>query len=138
EWDAATARAAAEIRSTGRCATYEKEYIRKDGRRVSALVGGAAFEDTRSQSVSFVLDLSERKRSEEGLQRAHAELAHISRVMTVGELTASIAHEVTQPLAAIVTNGDACLRLLAGEKPNLGETRKAVPSMIPNPGRAAD
>src|SRR5262249_230596 len=59
EWHAATARAAAEIRLTGRCATYEKEYIRKDGSRVWALVGGAAFEDTRSHSVSFVLDLSE-------------------------------------------------------------------------------
>jgi PAS domain S-box-containing protein len=138
EWHAATQRAIAQIRATGRCDTFEKEYIRKDGRRVPALVGGAAFEDTRSQSVRFVLDLSERKRSEEGLQRAHAELAHVSRVMTVGELTASIAHEVTQPLAAIVTNGDACLRLLAGEKPNLGETRTAVASMIRDARRAAE
>jgi PAS domain S-box-containing protein len=138
EWHAATQRAIAQIRATGRCDTFEKEYIRKDGRRVPALVGGAAFEDTRSQSIQFVLDLSERKRSEEGLQRAHAELAHISRVMTVGELTASIAHEVTQPLAAIVTNGDACLRLLAGEEPNLGETRKAVASMIRDARRAAE
>src|SRR5262247_3599948 len=136
EWHTATARAAAEIRSTGRCATYEKEYVRKDGSRVSALVGGAAFEDTRRHAVSFVLDLSERKRSEEGLQRAHAELAHITRVMTVGELTASIAHEVTQPLAAIVTNGDACVRLLESDEPNLGETRKAVVSIIRDARRA--
>src|SRR5262245_7335131 len=63
EWHAATARAAAEIRLIGRCATYEQEYLRKDGSRVSALVGGAAFEDTRRHAVSFVLDLSERKRS---------------------------------------------------------------------------
>ena len=138
EWHAATARAAAEIRSTGRCATYEKEYVRKDGSRVSALVGGTAFEDTRSHSVSFVLDLSERKRSEEGLQRAHAELAHVTRVMTLGELTSSIAHEVTQPLAAIVTNGDACLRLLATDLPNLSETRKAVASIIRDATRAAE
>ena len=138
EWHAATARAAAEIRSTGRCATYETEYIRKDGSRVWALVGGAAFEDTRSHSVSFVLDLSERKRSEEGLRRAHAELAHVTRVMTLGELTASIAHEVTQPLAAIVTNGDACLRLLATDRPNLGETRKAVASIIRDATRATE
>jgi len=138
EWHAATARAAAEIRSTGRCTTYENEYIRKDGSRVCALVGGAAFEDTQAHSVSFVIDLSERKRSEEGLQRAHAELAHITRVMTLGELTASIAHEVTQPLAAIVTNGDACLRLLATDLPNLGETRKAVASIIRDATRAAE
>src|SRR5262249_2567724 len=106
------------------------------GRRVPALVGGAAFEDSRSQSISFVLDLSERKRAAEGLQRAHAELAHITRVMTVGELTASIAHEVTQPLAAIVTNGDACLRLLAGDRPKTRETRDAVASMIRDARRA--
>src|SRR5262249_19160933 len=136
EWHATTQRAIAQIRATGRCDTYEKEYIRKDGRRVSVLVAGAALEDTRSHAVSFVLDLSERKRSEEGLQRAHAELAHITRVMTVGELAASIAHEVTQPLAAIVTNGDACLRLLDSDDPNLAETRKAVASIIRDAQRA--
>jgi PAS domain S-box-containing protein len=138
EWHAATQRAIAQIRATGRCDTYEKEYIRKDGSRVPALVGGAAFEDTRSHSISFVLDLSERKHAEEGLQRAHAELAHVTRVMTLGELTASIAHEVTQPLAAIVTNGDACLRLLASDGPNLGETREAVASIIRDARRAAE
>jgi PAS domain S-box-containing protein len=138
EWHAATQRAFAQIRATGRCDTYEKEYIRKDGSRVSALVGGAAFEDTRSQSVSFVLDLSERKRAEEDLRRAHVELTHVTRVMTLGELAASIAHEVTQPLAAIVTNGDACVRLLAGDRPKLGETRKAVASVVRDARRAAE
>jgi PAS domain S-box-containing protein len=138
EWHAATQRASAQIQATGRCDTYEKEYIRKDGSRVPALVGGAAFEDTRGRSVSFVLDLSERKSAEEGLRRAHAELAHVTRVMTVGELTASIAHEVTQPLAAIVTNGEACLRLLTGDRPNLGETEKAVASIIRDARRAAE
>jgi PAS domain S-box-containing protein len=138
EWHAATQRASAQIQATGRCDTYEKEYIRKDGSRVPALVGGAAFEDTRGLSVSFVLDLSERKSAEEGLRRAHAELAYVARVMTVGELTASIAHEVTQPLAAIVTNGEACLRLLAGDRPDLGETEKAVASIIRDARRAAE
>src|SRR5262249_234494 len=138
DWHATTQRAIAQIRATGRCDPYEREYIRKDGSRVPALVGGAAFEDTPSRSVSFVLDLSERKRAEEGLQRAHADLAHITRVMTVGELTASIAHEVTQPLAAIVSNGDACLRLLGSDEPNLGETRKAVTSIIRDATRAAE
>jgi C4-dicarboxylate-specific signal transduction histidine kinase len=105
---------------------------------VPALVGGAAFKDTRSQSVSFVLDLRKRRRAEEDLQRAHAELAHVTRVMTLGELTASIAHEVTQPLAAIVTNGDASLRLLRGDRPNLAETRDAVASMIRDARRAVE
>ena len=138
QWHAATERAIMQIQATGRCDIYEKEYIRKDGRRVAALVGGAAFEETRSHSVSFVLDVSERKRSEEDLQRAQAELAHITRVMTVGELTAAIAHEVTQPLAAIVTNGDACLRLLATDLPDLSETRKAIGSIIRDARRAAE
>jgi PAS domain S-box-containing protein len=138
EWHAATQRAVAQIRATGRCDTYEKEYIRKDGSRVPALVGGAAFGDTRNQAIAFVLDLSERRRAEEDLQRAHAELAHVVRVMTLGALTASIAHEVTQPLAAIVTNGDACVRLLAGDRPDLGEARKAVASIIRDARRAAE
>jgi PAS domain S-box-containing protein len=138
EWHATTQRAIAQIRATGRCDTYEIEYIRKDGSRVPALVGGAAFGDTRSQSISFALDLSERRRAEEDLHRAHAELAHVTRVLTLGELTSSIAHEVTQPLAAIVTNGDACVRLLAGDRPNLGETRKAVASMIRDARRAVE
>ena len=84
EWHAATQRAIAQIRATGRCDTFEKEYIRKDGSRVPVLVGGAAFEDTRSRSVRFVLDLSERKSTEEGLRRAHAELAHVTRVIPSG------------------------------------------------------
>ena len=94
---AATQRAIEQIRATGRSETSETEYLRKDGSRVPALVGGTAFEESRTHAVFFVLDLSERRRSEEGLRRAHAELAHVTRVMTVGELTASIAHEVTHP-----------------------------------------
>lgn len=83
-------------------------------------------------------DVTERKRAEDSLRRAQAELAHVTRVMTLGELAASIAHEVTQPLAAIVTNGDACLRLLASARPNLDETGKAVASIIRDARRAVD
>src|SRR6266403_55194 len=93
EWHAATQRGMAQIRATGRCDSYEKEFSRKDGTRVPALVGGAAFEETRTHAVAFVVDLRERRRAEEALQRAHAELAHITRVTTLGELAASIAHE---------------------------------------------
>ena len=56
-------------------------------------------------------DITERKRAEEALQKVQTELTHVTRVMTLGELTASIAHEVNQPLAAIVTNGNACFAL---------------------------
>ena len=74
----------------------------------------------------------------EALQEVQTELAHVTRVMTVGELTASIAHEVNQPLAAIVTNGNATLRWLGGSQPNLGEARLAVQRIIKDSYRASD
>jgi len=74
----------------------------------------------------------------EALQKVQTELAHVSRVMTLGELTASIAHEVNQPLAAIVTNGNACLRWLGGATPNLGEARQAVERIIKDSYRASE
>jgi C4-dicarboxylate-specific signal transduction histidine kinase len=78
-----------------------------------------------------------RERGEE-LQRVQTELAHVTRVMTLGELTASIAHEVNQPLAAIVTNGNATLRWLAGATPNLYEARQAVERIIKDSYRASE
>jgi C4-dicarboxylate-specific signal transduction histidine kinase len=74
----------------------------------------------------------------EALQKVQTELAHVTRVMTLGELTASIAHEVNQPLAAIVTNGNACLRWLGGVTPNLGEARQAVQRIIKDSYRASE
>jgi len=74
----------------------------------------------------------------EALQKVQTELAHVTRVMTLGELTASIAHEVNQPLAAIVTNGNACLRWLGGATPNFGEARLAVQRIIKDSYRASE
>lgn len=74
----------------------------------------------------------------EALQKAQTELAHVTRVMTLGELTASIAHEVNQPLAAIVTNGNATLRWLGGATPNLSEARQAVERIIKDSYRASE
>src|SRR6266850_2505438 len=70
--------------------------------------------------------LKERKQAEEALHKAQAELAHVTRVMTMGELVASIAHEVNQPLGAIVTNGHACVRLLSRDKPDLDKSREVI------------
>lgn len=92
---------------------------------------------------------SKRRRAEEGLRQARdeletrvqdrtKELAHVTRVMTLGELTASIAHEVNQPLAAIVTNGNACLRWLGSATPNLSEAREAVQRIINDSYRASE
>jgi C4-dicarboxylate-specific signal transduction histidine kinase len=74
----------------------------------------------------------------EALQKAQTELTHVTRVMTLGELTASIAHEVNQPLAAIVTNGNATLRWLGGATPNLSEARQAVERIIKDSYRASE
>ena len=73
-----------------------------------------------------VRDVTERRQAEDALRRAQAELTHTARVMTMGELAASIAHEINQPLAAVVTNAHACSRLLAAESPDLDEARAAV------------
>jgi PAS domain S-box-containing protein len=138
EWHAATQRGMTQIRVTGRCDSYEKEFIRKDGRRVPALVGGAAFEETRTQAVAFVVDLSERKRAEEALHQAQAQLAHVTRVTTLGELAASIAHEVNQPLAAIAADANASLNWLAATNPELDRVREALTAIVTDCHRAAD
>jgi C4-dicarboxylate-specific signal transduction histidine kinase len=83
-------------------------------------------------------DITERKRAEDSLQKTQAELAHVTRLTTLGELTASIAHEVNQPLAAIVTNSNASLRWLASEPPNLDKSRQAIGRIIKDGNRASE
>jgi C4-dicarboxylate-specific signal transduction histidine kinase len=85
-----------------------------------------------------IMDVTERKRAEEELHRAQSDLAHVTRVTTLGGLTASIAHEVNQPLTGIVTKGAACLRWLDQENPVLGETRRSVEDMINDAQRASE
>jgi NO-binding membrane sensor protein with MHYT domain len=89
-------------------------------------------------AFASVASLLERKRAEEALRQAQANLAHVSRVMTLGELTASISHEVNQPLAAIVTNGQVCLRLLALETPRPDEMRAALERIVRDANRASE
>jgi signal transduction histidine kinase len=86
-------------------------------------------------------EMSQRKKSEESLRKAQDDLARISRITTMGELAATIAHEVNQPLSGILTNGNACLRWLAGvesSSPNLVEARQAVERIIRDGKRAGD
>jgi C4-dicarboxylate-specific signal transduction histidine kinase len=80
----------------------------------------------------------ELRQANETLRERETELTHVTRVMTLGELTASIAHEVNQPLAAIVTNGNASLRWLGGTTPNLSEARQAVERIIKDSYRASE
>src|SRR5260221_6168810 len=90
EWRDRTERAVAEVKATGTVQPYEKEYLRKDGSRVPVMAGRTTFEGRGNEGVAFVLYLSEHKRAEEALQKAQTELAHVARVTTLGELTASI------------------------------------------------
>src|SRR5712691_3360552 len=88
--------------------------------------------------VGAVMDVTATRRAEEQLNLARAELARVTRVTTVGELTAAIAHEVNQPLTCLVTSGNACLRWLAGETPDLEAARRAVERMINDGSRAGE
>ncbi len=83
-------------------------------------------------------DITERKHADEQLHLARAELAHVTRVTTVGELTAAIAHEVNQPLTGLVTSGHAALRWLAADPPNLEAAQRAVERMINDGNRAGE
>jgi PAS domain S-box-containing protein len=263
EWVAASERAMAQMRATGSCEPFEKEYFRKDGSRVAVLVGAATLDKGPGDAVAFVVDLTERKQAEgrqnraeyltshvferspdgvcivgrdyryqrvnpiyqqnwgvvaerivgmhiadivgldvfahtikphldrcftgdessyadwvtcssgrrymavthsplrpdtehveaalvisrdltehvlasDALRKMQMELAHVNRVTTMGQLTASIAHEVNQPIAATVTNAGAALRWLGNEPPNLEEVRAALDHIIKNGMRASD
>ncbi|WP_024519160.1 PAS domain-containing sensor histidine kinase [Bradyrhizobium sp. Tv2a-2] len=83
-------------------------------------------------------DIEDRKRAEEELRDTQAKLAHMARVMMMGELTASIAHEVNQPLAGIVTNANTCLRMLAADPPNVAGARETVRRTLRDGNRASD
>jgi len=123
EWRDRDVRTVAELELIGTVQPFEKEYSRRDGSRVPVLIGGTMFQKGRNQGVAFVLDLTERKRAEAEARESERryrdmqmELAHASRLATMGQLTASIAHEVNQPIAAAVINAQAALRWL-GARP---------------------
>jgi PAS domain S-box-containing protein len=93
------------------------------------------------QFVCTMMDVTERKQAEEAreaLRQAHADLAHFSRVTTMGELTASLAHEVNQPIAAASTNANTCLRWLASNTPNIEEAREAAMRIVKDVKRAGE
>jgi PAS domain S-box-containing protein len=131
----------AELKMTGRMQPVEKEYFRKDGSRVPVLIGSASFEESANQGVAFVLDLTERKRAETERERLHqleADLAHINRVSTLGELAASLSHELKQPISAAIIDAGTCLRWLMRDKPGVQEAREAAARTVEDGKRAAE
>jgi PAS domain S-box-containing protein len=127
-----------ELKTAGSLQPFEKEFFRKDGSRVPVLMGVATFEEDANQGVAFVLDLTERKRAAEALRALQMELAHANRLATMGQLAASIAHEINQPIGAVRNNAHAALRFLAGEPPDLVEVREALECVVSETYRAGD
>lgn len=141
EWEAVTYKALAETEETGRARPFEKEYKTKDGGRVPVIVGLAMFEGRRDEGIAFVLDLTERKRAEEDARRSErrhreleTELAHANRVATIGQLAASIVHEVKQPVAATVMNAEVGQRWLKLQ--NMDEIRQVFERIASDGHRA--
>jgi PAS domain S-box-containing protein len=127
-----------ELRTAGSLQPFEKEFLRKDGSRVPVLIGVATFEDDLSQGVAFVLDLTERRRAMEALQALQMELMHAGRLATMGQLAASIAHEVNQPIGAVRNNAHAALRFLSADEPDLAEVQEALECVVNDTYRASE
>jgi PAS domain S-box-containing protein len=119
---------------------HEYRLLLPDGsiKHVHATAHAVPDESGDIKFVGAVSDITARKRAEEKLHEAQAELAHVTRVTALGELAASIAHEVNQPLAAIVANAAACQRWLDRDPPDLQETRSTVQSIIKDANRAGE
>ncbi|TGD97727.1 PAS domain-containing sensor histidine kinase [Methylobacterium nonmethylotrophicum] len=130
---AALARGERSFESESQVRTY-------DGETIPVLFGVSFPADP--DDLGFVLvhafDITERKQAESALLAVQADLAHAARVSTMGELTATMAHEINQPLAAIVTNGEAALRWLKRPSPDLGEATDALGRVITNGRRASE
>jgi len=140
EWQAASQRAAAQIRATGIADLFEKEYVRKDGSHVPVLVAAAAVGDT-GEIVAFVLDLTERKRAEkehERLRQAQNDLAYYEPGNHGRRAGASLAHEIKQPIAASVLNAKTCVRWLERDPPDVTEACEAASRTVRDATRAAD
>jgi predicted ATPase/signal transduction histidine kinase len=126
--------------SEGEDFDFEHRLLMPDGVVKYIHVVGHAVGDHPDQLefVGTMMEFTAAKRAEQELRKAQAELAHVTRVTTLGEISASIAHELTQPLAAVVANAEACQRWLDRATPDLGEARSAVRRIIKDSNRASD
>jgi PAS domain S-box-containing protein len=124
----------------GKDVDYEHRLLMPDGsiKYVHVVAHGIKNQADQLEFIGAVMDITATKQAEEKLHNAQAELAHITRLTTLGELTASIAHEVNQPLAAVVSNAEACLGWLDRETPDLNAARRSVEWVIDDGIRASE
>jgi PAS domain S-box-containing protein len=127
------------VRGKGEC-DYEHRLLSPDGvvKHLHVRARRVNYDSGEMEIVGALMDVTVARKAQEALHTAQAELAHVTRLTTLGEMSASIAHEVNQPLASIVTNGDACLRWLGRDVPQLDEARSAVRRMIGSAKRASE
>ena len=130
----------ATLHRTGR---WEGELLhrKRDGTKVMAASRWSLHHDRQGQPVAILEtnnDITERKRAEESLQQAQSDLARFNRVSLMGEMTASISHEINQPISGAITNANAALHWLAAEPPNVEEVRKSLERIVKDGHRASD
>jgi PAS domain S-box-containing protein len=131
------ARISDQLRDSG-STLFESLHRRKDGTTFPVEVSIKQVQLDRAYRVSVTRDITQRKRAEQALQESQAALARTNRITAMGELTASIAHEINQPLAAVVTNASASLRWLSVQPPNLAEAREAMTHAMQEANRASN
>jgi PAS domain S-box-containing protein len=130
-----------ETRSTGRHVDHELRMRRADGQYRWFLTRALPLHDEHGNIVRWygtATDIDDFKRAEEARQQVQSDLAHVSRVTAMGELTASLAHEVNQPIAASLMNAGSCVRWLGADPPNLEEARAAASRIVEDGRRATD
>ena len=137
----------AERAGAGETITFETRHRRRDGTVFPVEIRSGMFQSGRPACSTWrsARDITERKLAEErlreqdhALQTARAQLAHVSRLTTLGELTSSIAHEVSQPLGGMITSAGACARWLAAEPPDIAEARAALDNIAADGKRARE
>ena len=131
----------ARLRRAERIKHYETVRVAKDGHRIDVSLTVSPIFDKSGTVVGaskVARDVTAAKKVEAELQQARSELVRVARVTTLGELTAAIAHEVNQPLTGLVSSGNACLRWLAAQPPDLEAARKSVERMVGAGNRAAE